>query len=264
MIIKMYPWVFTIFTWTSPPFPLKPSMHNLKETWQPVNWGSFSIYKGAVNWKRVEWGQQLLIYGGSSSFNWKCQWMSGCYRRCTWLQYISGSIKQDYVSEGWYINVRWWYMGSYWKNDWPSVIGGAGVFALGDLSLTAASSVQPAPTNRRTWLAGLHQLINQRKLPRVCCSPISGVTRLPGVRAWVFLHKQGAGYKFGGVATYRRCTNIPREEMRCQGALEIERGGVNFCHRDSWAELGIGMGVKGWVRPIAWLELSGSKSVSDR
>ena len=77
------------------------------------------------------------------------------------------------------------------------------------------------------------QLINQRKLPRVCCSPISGVTRLPGVRAWVFLHKQGAGYKFGGVATYRRCTNIPREEMRCQGALEIERGGVTYCHRDS-------------------------------
>ena len=80
---------------------------------------------------------------------------------------------------------------------------------------------------------GLHQLINQRKLPRVRCSPISGVTRLPGVRAWVFLHKQGAGYKFGGVATYRRCTNIPREEMRCQGALEIERGGVTYCHRDS-------------------------------
>ena len=43
----------------------------------------------------------------------------------------------------------------------------------------------------------------------------------------------GGGIQIWGVATYRRCTNIPREEMRCQGALEIERGGVNFCHRDS-------------------------------
>ena len=64
-----------------------------------------------------------------------------------------------------------------------------------------------------------------------CCSPVSGVTRLPGVRAWVFLHKQGVGYKFGGVATYRRCTNIPRQEMSCQGALGIDRGvGEEKCH----------------------------------
>ena len=68
---------------------------------------------------------------------------------------------------------------------------------------------------------------------RVSCSPLSGVTRLPGVRAWVFLDKQGAGYKFGGVATYRRCTNIPRQEMSCQGALGIERGGgVSCCHSE--------------------------------
>ena len=48
---------------------------------------------------------------------------------------------------------------------------------------------------------------------------ISGVTWLPGGTAWVFLHKQGVGYKFGGVATYRRCTNIPRQEMCCQGGM---------------------------------------------
>ena len=41
----------------------------------------------------------------------------------------------------------------------------------------------------------------------------------------MFLDKQGAGYKFGGVATYRRCTNIPRQEMSCQGALGIEGEG---------------------------------------
>ena len=54
---------------------------------------------------------------------------------------------------------------------------------------------------------------------------ISGVTWLPGGTAWVFLHKQGVGYKFGGVATYRRCTNIPRQEMSCQAAFRgMERG----------------------------------------
>ena len=34
----------------------------------------------------------------------------------------------------------------------------------------------------------------------------------------------GGGIQIWGVATYRRCTNIPRQEMSCQGALGIERG----------------------------------------
>ena len=41
----------------------------------------------------------------------------------------------------------------------------------------------------------------------------------------------GGGIQIWGVATYRRCTNIPRQEMSCQGALGIERG-VGRCHRE--------------------------------
>ena len=41
----------------------------------------------------------------------------------------------------------------------------------------------------------------------------------------------GGGIQIWGVATYRRCTNIPRQEMSCQGALGIERG-VERCHRE--------------------------------
>ena len=71
----------------------------------------------------------------------------------------------------------------------------------------------------------------------------------------MFLDKQGAGYKFGGVATYRRCTNIPRQEMSCQGALGIEGEGggrgqlLSQGSELSWAaKLKIGgMWVKGWV-----------------